>query len=664
MPIREVLVLCGGLKAEPQLGGSVLELDVNGSGSSRVNLDSDTFYRAILAELPDYVSDLVEIACYVFCADQFTRRDTPEMHRFGDTWRRSFRFRVPVADIRMWERGDVVNQLISTLSFLSEDAYMFEFEERPRPPRPDRHLDFSSDPSISGFVPDRVMLFSGGLDLLAGAAAAIVERNERVALVSHRASTMIAARQGALVQALKHRAGSTRVFHLAVGVNKGGEPAAEYTQRSRSFLFAVLAFACARAFDQSEIDFAENGVISLNLPIAPHVLGARSTRTTHPRALADMGRLFSLLSGSDFRVRNPLFWLTKTEVISRLVQARSADLIASSFSCSRVGLRSRRKRHCGICSQCIDRRFAVLAAGLEEFEPADIYAVDLFAGKRKLGPHVTLANSYILAARNFATMTEAAFSGRYGEIFRAVRFIEGTAVDVIPRLLDLHRRHGRAVVGVVDQALVRAANLEAVLNRDYTSLLSIIRSPETNAPVLDASELEPSASEQAAAMEFPPVQPPVPFAIEHEGQRVLFRDGVELVGVLAKLFAALAERFEEDLRSNRADDEYRPMLAPELGDRIAVQEATVRKYITSARKSLIEQFRMKARVSLGEEDHRERSRTRLQAQFELSGNLPKSSTGRPRLEQGSRKRPLEVPQVQQRDLDSTAASTSSHTQRR
>ncbi len=39
------------------------------------------------------------------------------------------------------------------------------------------------------------------------------------------------------------------------------------------------------------------------------------------------------------------------------------------------------------------------------------------------------------------------------------------------------------------------------------------------------------------------------------------------------------------------------MLAPELGDRIAVQEATVRKYITSARKSLIEQFRKKDEVA-------------------------------------------------------------------
>jgi hypothetical protein len=39
-------------------------------------------------------------------------------------------------------------------------------------------------------------------------------------------------------------------------------------------------------------------------------------------------------------------------------------LIALSCSCSHLMFQSSEKRHCGHCSQCIDRRFAVAGAGL------------------------------------------------------------------------------------------------------------------------------------------------------------------------------------------------------------------------------------------------------------------------------------------------------------
>ena len=39
--------------------------------------------------------------------------------------------------------------------------------------------------------------------------------------------------------------------------------------------------------------------------------------------------------------------------------------------------------HCGQCSQCIDRRFAILAAGQEHEDPAEAYKVDLFLGERE-----------------------------------------------------------------------------------------------------------------------------------------------------------------------------------------------------------------------------------------------------------------------------------------
>jgi hypothetical protein len=156
-------------------------------------------------------------------------------------------------------------------------------------------------------------------------------------------------------------------------------------------------------FSKSEITFGENGVVSMNLPLARHVVGTRSTRTTHPRVLADFEKLFSLIADTSISVGNPLFWLTKTDVVRRLADAGCAELIPTSFSCSRVGLRSRRNLHCGTCSQCIDRRFAILAAGLEQYEPAEGYSVDLLTGARKLDQEATLAGSYVLSAKAFAS---------------------------------------------------------------------------------------------------------------------------------------------------------------------------------------------------------------------------------------------------------------------
>jgi hypothetical protein len=45
----------------------------------------------------------------------------------------------------------------------------------------------------------------------------------------------------------------------------------EYTQRSRSFLYAALACVVARLFGRNRFRFFENGVVSINLPISEQV---------------------------------------------------------------------------------------------------------------------------------------------------------------------------------------------------------------------------------------------------------------------------------------------------------------------------------------------------------------------------------------------------------
>jgi 7-cyano-7-deazaguanine synthase in queuosine biosynthesis len=119
----------------------------------------------------------------------------------------------------------------------------------------------------------------------------------------------------------------------------------------------------ANLFGLNKIRMYENGVVSLNLPISAQLIGARASRTTHPQVLKGFGELFSLILEKLFLVENPFLWKTKSDVVKILVEASCADLIKYSASCSHVREMTTLHTHCGKCSQCIDRRIAVLAPG-------------------------------------------------------------------------------------------------------------------------------------------------------------------------------------------------------------------------------------------------------------------------------------------------------------
>src|SRR5260221_8420307 len=121
-------VLCGGLNAGRRSRGA-LHLDVNApAGSpSRINVRIDQISKRLTANIPDILTDLLELAAYVYCADQFTRRGTSQMAGMGAAWRRRFHFKVPVRRLEVWSRPEVYDALRETLGFVSDDEYEFEF---------------------------------------------------------------------------------------------------------------------------------------------------------------------------------------------------------------------------------------------------------------------------------------------------------------------------------------------------------------------------------------------------------------------------------------------------------------------------------------------------------------------------------------------------------
>jgi len=454
---NERAILCGEAKGGslPFGGSNPLKLRLWGRGQN-VTLEINDIQNHLLKSVPSVFHDLVEIATYVYVADQAVSRGGAGVDNFGENWRRRLTFCIPVRNPEMWKSTPVHDALVETLSFLSEDEYTFDFIKMTKEPPMQGTLEFRSD------APEEVALFSGGLDSVAGAVQEAVIDKRCMTLVTHKPTMKLNRRHRKLEELLREKA-EHDPFHIGVKINKSKGLNKEYTQRSRSFLYASLAATVAGMYDLARIRFYENGVVSLNLPPSAQVVGARATRTTHPQTLNGFAKLFSLLADTTFTVENPFLWKTKTEVLELLSNSGCSELIKFATSCTHTWEMTKLHTHCGTCSQCIDRRFAVLAANQGSVDPSEAYKVDLLIGERDSSESRTMLASYVETANEITGMTPLQFFGRFGEASRVLGHLNGSPDTVAVQIFELHQRHARSVGHVVDHAI--SSNAAAIRKR-------------------------------------------------------------------------------------------------------------------------------------------------------------------------------------------------------
>jgi 7-cyano-7-deazaguanine synthase in queuosine biosynthesis len=581
----EHLVLCGGLQSTERGGGKTHRLNIAGSNRN-VELRISDIRRTLVINIPDVLTDLLELATYVYCADGTVRRGGSAMSQMGRDWRRRFRFVVPVRRPDVWSSAPISTLLIETLGFLSDDFYEFDFQQLHDPPGFQNYLELGGG-EPHGFQPDEVVLFSGGLDSLAGAINEFVNER-RVVLVSHRSAPKIVSRQAELVEALQTRFGRDRLLHVSVWVYKDKNVGKEFTQRSRSFLYAALAFVVARIFGLSRLRFFENGVVSLNLPIVPHELGARASRTTHPQVISGFTRLFSALAETSCTVQNPFLWNTKSELVRVIGEHRCAELIRQTVSCARVREMTVTQPHCGVCSQCVDRRFAILAAGLEAHDPETLYRLDLLVGSLPSGEPRTMVEAYVRTASEIERLNDAAFFARFGEVGRALRFIPEGAEEAGRKILELYKRHAVEVCGVVEDGIRKNASALRARTLPAGSLLVLAVSRRDNVDTFVSSKPLKDPAQQEFEDELATVRsrPIIRIAFDEKKKQVLFNAWPPVRGAGYSLLDQLRIEYVQSKQAGLAPENYPFVDSHKLAQRLGIDEPTVRARISRLRRRL------------------------------------------------------------------------------
>lgn len=459
-------IICGGARPRGRRkpDGSTIVLNLwESAGDRNVTLQIDDIRGPLLRSVPDRFLDFIEIATYIYCADQAVPRQADGVDTFGSEWRRDLEFHIPVRDLDFWNQVTVQATLADTVGFLSDDAYQFLFYPARTAPDIQPYLgDRTAAPWH--VVPDSVMMFSGGLDSLAGAVTEAVIHKRRVVLVNHRSTPKLNRKHGVLAAALERASGAFAPTQIKVRVNKDSDLSKDHYQRARSLLYAALGGAVGHMVGVRSLKFYENGIVALNLPVSAQVVGGRATRTAHPRVMDGFQKMLTLIAGESFSVENPFLWSTRAELVKLVIEAGCGDLIAQTMSCSHTWQISNEETHCGLCSQCVDRRLGIVAASAEKWDPADQYKDDLFTTPLPKGTDRLMVAGYLERANQAGDLTsETEFMCQFPVVADIVPYVGGSVVQAVSKVMGLYQRHSKEVTTAIKLAL--AQNVEGLVKR-------------------------------------------------------------------------------------------------------------------------------------------------------------------------------------------------------
>lgn len=571
---------------------NVLHFQVNGPRPT-FRLRTERISATALRDLDDAALDLLDVAAAVFYSDGRISRGGRARSEMGAAWHRRLRLTIPVRRQKLWGRTDVTQALTEVVGFLTGDQFEFRFIKNDTLQMGLGFLDL--EPDEAAFRANDVIMFSGGLDSFAGALETLETGSGNVILVSHQSAPKVATRQKDLAQYLVRRFPG-RIRHIMVPANRTGEESRDTTQRSRSFLFAAIGAAIATTFGAHSVSFFENGIVSHNLPVSPQIVGTMASRTTHPLALARLQDLINLVLPESLRISNPYEWMTKTDVVGRVSRYSAEEMVAHAVSCTRVRDQTTLHTHCGSCSQCLDRRFAILSAGLAEFDPSTRYETDVISGPRPPEAAI-LPVEWTKHFLELSEMGDVGFLARFGTELN--RILDAYPLEdratVFARILALHQRQAKIVVQILRAEIEK--NVANLVSRRLpsTCLLVLHLGQFGELQMISQTAVNLNASDIADPDEW--VMPSLPgdpltlvFSVENGRQIATIPGLCRFKHKIAKIMFVLKTQHQEDTARGLQPDDYRYIHIAHEGP-LKTSKGDVRVLIARGRKQLAEAYR-------------------------------------------------------------------------
>lgn len=462
-------VFCGELCKSNKCDSSTINLlhrDMNHI-TANITIGFDKFVLDPEA-LPPRIIDLLQLAAYVFCADRMRHRGS-RYSLNNNSWARSFEMNIPVMDYRFWNDSNVSNQISEALQFMTGDRkYVFHFHKAEESVLETKNKQLSFFKGEFEEVEDidniEIMLFSGGLDSLAGAIQRLNEDQDRkLCVISHQSSHKVMLTQSVIIDYLNNHY-NNRIWQYGFECHNHKMKSVEESQRTRMFLFSAIAFAICSCYEKHKLFVYENGITSINLPKQGDVMNARASRTTHPKTLSLLTNFYRLFDNT-FEIVAPYYNKTKAEVMEVFKLYHEERIIPSSVSCSSTRKQGGQESHCGCCSQCIDRRFSIYASGLEDYDAlsyANNFIIDDIPDDET---KQRLYNSMRLASAEKIQSRDELIRNYPSDIFDVIDYWPGNnPEDCLDEVYELLCRYGDSVLKAVKGMINKHEDLKLPVN--------------------------------------------------------------------------------------------------------------------------------------------------------------------------------------------------------
>ena len=403
-----------------------------------------TIYKDNLAQ------DLIRIAVYVYIADCMTKRGSKEAvstDPYDEYWNVNLNFYIPVLELNFWNREEVKGLLSKALGFVVGHKYKFNFcswiedNKQLLLDLPTKKLDI-----------DCISMFSGGLDSLYSSLL-LLEEDRKPLLLSHQSNNKLVKKRTELKDEVA-KVYNDGLIKWELPLKKKNGNSIEFTQRSRSFVYACLGIGFAKCLDLEDVYLSDNGIVSFNLRSTDQNIGTLNTRSTNPKLIYYVNELSKLMwQDKAPKVENKLIHLTKADVVKGIKKLNQDKLLPLTHSCvSTLGL-TNVQPFCGVCSQCVDRRFATEYAEISKAnEPLNSYKVDIFRESltsqidRKIGK--THAENYYRKAKIIQNASELEFMEYFNELWGFIPDNEDES-DFLSNAMILHKRFSEQVIKVL-----------------------------------------------------------------------------------------------------------------------------------------------------------------------------------------------------------------------